>query len=139
AEMKDINQTARTALKEVREMVSDMRGIKLNDEIIHIRQMLEAAQINYNIEGSPELIDTPLLIENVLSMCLKEAVTNVVKHSEATSCNIVIKQSAEERQIKFCDNGIGSDEMGLSSAHGLRGMRERLEFVNGSMEVDSSD
>src|SRR5699024_2911466 len=76
-EINDIHQTARTALKEVREMVSDMRGTRLKDEIIHVRKMLEAAQIHFNLEGNPNLTHISLLVENVLSMCMKEAVTNV--------------------------------------------------------------
>ncbi|MCG0056948.1 ATP-binding protein, partial [Escherichia coli] len=48
-----------------------------------------------------------LLIENILSMCLKEAVTNVVKHSQATVCTITLHQSAKEVGITVKDNGIG--------------------------------
>jgi len=45
AEINDVRQTARTALKEVREMVTRMRGTRLADEIFRIRQILKAAQI----------------------------------------------------------------------------------------------
>jgi two-component system sensor histidine kinase DesK len=61
-ELEDINQTARTALKEIREMVSDMRGNKLSDEIVWIKQILVAANIECALEGSPELKGTPLLV-----------------------------------------------------------------------------
>ncbi|MRH43522.1 sensor histidine kinase [Aquibacillus halophilus] len=138
-EIRDINQTARTALKEVREMVSDMRGVRLKDEIIHIEQILEAAQIEFNLEGNSVLTNTPLLVENVLSMCLKEAVTNIVKHSQASSCDILIEQSPNELLIKIEDNGVGmSGGIESVNGHGLQGMRERLEFVNGSLDVESS-
>ncbi|WLD92608.1 sensor histidine kinase [Alkalihalobacillus sp. AL-G] len=139
-EINDIHQTARTALKEVREMVSDMRGSKLKDEITHVQQMLDAAQMEFNFKGNPELTTTPLLVENVLCMCLKEAVTNVVKHSEASSCSVLIDQSPNEVLIKVHDNGIGiSPKVDSLTRHGLRGMRERLEFVNGSLEIESSN
>lgn len=139
-EINDINQTSRTALKEVREMVSDMRGIRLKDEIIHARKILEAAQIDFNMEGNPNLSDTSLLVENVLSMCMKEAVTNVVKHSQATSCHVWIEQTENELLIKVHDNGIGiPEEIDSSTAHGLRGMRERLELVGGTLEIEASE
>lgn len=139
-EIDDIHQTARTALKEVREMVSDMRGAKLDDEIIRIRQILKAAQMDFSIEGNPQLTNTPLLVENVLSMCLKEAVTNVVKHSQATACKVLIEQSPNELLIEVRDNGIGiPDKIDSFKGHGLGGMRERLEFVNGSLEIVSSN
>ncbi|RBW68636.1 sensor histidine kinase [Bacillus taeanensis] len=140
AEMNDINQTARTALKEVREMVSGMRGVKLEDELLHVRQILKAAQMKFTFEGSTELKHTPLLVENVVSMCLKEAVTNVVKHSQGTSCKVVIQESPDELQIIVQDNGVGiSDELDFSKGSGLRGIRERLEFVNGSLEITKLD
>ncbi|MFA1819386.1 sensor histidine kinase [Virgibacillus oceani] len=136
SEIDDIHQTARTALKEVRDLVSDMRSIKLKDEIIHVRQMLKAAQIDFNVEGNLDLNNTPLLVENVLSLCMKEAVTNVVKHSQATNCNIFIKQSPSELEIQVQDNGNGLPVKKTSPhSHGLAGIRERLEFVNGSMEI----
>ncbi|UOR10818.1 sensor histidine kinase [Halobacillus amylolyticus] len=140
SEINDIHQTARTALKEVREMVSNMRGAKLEDEIVRIQQILTAAEIDFTIEGSPKLTNTPLLVENVLSMCLKEAVTNVVKHSKASSCNVFIKQHPNEVLIAVDDNGKGmADQLESYQGNGLQGMRERLEFVNGSLEILSSN
>ncbi|WP_085993916.1 sensor histidine kinase [Oceanobacillus senegalensis] len=136
-EITDIHHTARTALKEVREIVSTMKNNKLEDELVHIQQVLRAAQIDDSISGSPHLSDTPLLVENVLSMCLKEAVTNVVKHSEATVCKISIIQSQSEITITVWDNGIGMKRHENSIGNGLRGMRERLEFVNGNLEVEA--
>lgn len=138
-EIDDIHQTARIALKEVREMVSDMKEARLDDEIIRVRQLLQAAQMTYHIDGEPQLKNTPLLIENILTMCLKEAVTNVVKHSQATACHITIKHLPKEWFLKITDNGIGlvknNDKL---KENGIQGMRERLEFVNGSLDIDSS-
>lgn len=138
-EMNDIRQTARSALKEVREMVTEMRGTRLEDEMFRIRQILKAAEIQISVEGDEQLIHTSLLNENVLSMCLKEAVTNVVKHSQATACSIVFTPSPTEMSIHVKDNGQGmpAGDAVYSRGNGLRGMRERLEFVNGSMEIGS--
>ena len=67
-------------------------------------------------------------------MCLKEAVTNIVKHSHATTCSISIKQSQKKLLIKVHDNGIGlSEKPNWSKRTRLRGMKERLEFVNGTL------
>lgn len=139
-ELQDINQTARTALKEVREMVSNMKGAKLEEELFQVQQMLEAAELQYEIEELPDLEGTPLLVENVLSMCLKEAVTNVVRHSQASYCKIEVEQSPKELTIYVKDNGIGLNEDGkLLKGYGLQGMKERLEFVNGELFLDSNE
>ncbi|MGG0668605.1 sensor histidine kinase [Lederbergia citrisecunda] len=134
-ELVDIRQTASTALKEVRELVADMRATRLVDEVMRIRQILAAAEIELRIEGDPAVTNIPSNFENVLGMCLKEAVTNVVKHSGATVCNVLIKQKEDEVSIVVHDNGKGMKTM-KSVGTGLKGMRERLEFVNGTLEIE---
>jgi two-component system, NarL family, sensor histidine kinase DesK len=139
-EIKDIRQTARTALKEVREMVSEMRGARLSDEVIRIKQILKAAQIGFKLEGSPVLQGTPLFVETVLSMCMKEAVTNIVKHSHADFCKIVIDELQTGVTISIQDNGVGlSARSDFFIGNGLQGMKERLEFVNGSLDIESKN
>jgi two-component system, NarL family, sensor histidine kinase DesK len=139
-EIRDVQQTARTALNEVRELVTQMRGTKLEDELVRVEQILKAAGIEFKLEGSPKLTNTSLIAENVISMCLKEAVTNVVKHSKAKECRVSIRPLRTELELVVKDDGVGiaqpSSIAGLAG-NGLRGMRERLEFVNGSMEIES--
>ncbi|MBN3525152.1 sensor histidine kinase [Paenibacillus apiarius] len=140
SEINDVRQTARSALKEVREMVTQMRGTRLEDEMFRIKQILKAAQIEFTLEGDLKLSNTSLLNENVLGMCLKEAVTNIVKHSNASACSIVMEPSNTELCVKVKDNGIGiAGDAASARGNGLRGMRERLEFVNGSMDIVSDN
>lgn len=134
-EIIDIQHTARIALKEVREMVSGMRGLRLEEEIERIKQLLFVANIELIVEGNPTLTKTPLYVENVISMCLKEAITNVVKHSEATKCKVTIQETDHEVQVKIIDNGKGMSENHIGN--GLRGIQERLEFVNGSLSINN--
>lgn len=139
-ELKDVQQTARTALNEVRKMVSQMRGIRLKEEISHVKEILKAAQIEFLFNGELKLSNVSLFIENILSMCLKEAVNNVVKHSKATCCTITIEQTWNEVCITVTDNGIGIQaDNDLGKGHGLLGIRERLEFVNGILEIKNDN
>ena len=136
SELKDVQQTARTALSEVRKMVSSMRGIRLKDEIQRVKQIIKAAQIHFISEGEFTLSNVSLLTENILSMCLKEAVNNVVKHSGAKNCIISIEQSSKETVLTIRDDGrFKGDTEKLAEGHGLIGMKERLEFINGSLEL----
>ncbi len=136
SEIRDVRQTARSALKELRKLVTEMRGTHVDDEIDRLRQMLQAANIAFTLKGEPRLTNTSLLSENVVSMCLKEAVNNIVKHSSATECTIEIEQKPEELRIRVRDNGVGIPDS-VPRGSGLRGMKERLEFVNGSLDVMS--
>ncbi|GHH98428.1 sensor histidine kinase [Neobacillus kokaensis] len=140
SELKDVQQTARTALSEVRKMVSSMRGIRLKDEIHRIKQILKAAEINVTVESEFSPKNISLLTENILSMCLKEAVNNVVKHSGARNCVITFEQSWKELVMKVMDDGrFSSNDGEMEEGNGLKGMRERLEFINGSLELHTKE
>ncbi|WP_102335361.1 sensor histidine kinase [Salimicrobium jeotgali] len=137
-EMRDIHDTARTALKEVREMVSDMRAASLEDEWIRARQMIETAGMTFEESGAPGSVHLPPLIEHVLSMCLKEAVTNVTRHSNASLCQIAIDQGEEDTLLTVTDDGDGFSKDEYGDGSGLKGMKERLEFVNGTLEIEQN-
>ena len=140
SEMNDVQQTARTALNEVRTMVSQMRGIRLQEEIYLVKQILNAAQIEFRGNEKVELKNVSLFLENILSMCLKEAVTNVVKHSQASYCMVTIEQNLNEISIVVKDDGIGIKEKeDRLKGSGLSGMKERLDFVNGTLEIISNE
>ncbi|WP_043932091.1 sensor histidine kinase [Bacillus sp. EB01] len=135
-EMRDVQQTARTALNEVRNMVTQMRGIRLNEEIVRVKEMLKAAEIEFTGSSTWSLPNVPLLVENILSMCLKEAVTNVVRHSKATHCDIRLAYTAKDITLIVSDNGTGNvSENNFSKGSGLAGMKERLDFLNGTLEI----
>jgi two-component system sensor histidine kinase DesK len=137
-EINDVRKTARTALKEVRVMVTQMRGTRLEEELFRIQQILKAAEIDLVVEGDPKLINISLITENVVSMCLKEAVNNIVKHSDASTCLVSIKPTQTDLMVTVRDNGIGIEELdNFVKGNGLRGIQERLEFVNGSLEIIS--
>lgn len=135
-ELNDVQQTARTALNEVRKMVSSMRTIRLKEEIVLVKQILDAAQIKFEYPDEIKLTNVTLLTENILSMCLKEAVTNIVKHSGATTCTFSIEQSWKEIVMVIKDDGdFKEPDKQYNNGNGLKGMKERLEFANGSLEM----
>ncbi|MFC0271467.1 sensor histidine kinase [Metabacillus herbersteinensis] len=139
-ELKDVQATARTALNEVRKMVSEMRGIRLKDELIAVKQILKAAEINFVSEQEINLTNVPLLTENILSMCLKEAVNNIIKHSQASTCYFSVEQARTGLVMVVRDDGIGNvSEDDLTKGNGLIGMKERLEFVNGNLEISGDN
>lgn len=139
-ELQDIRQTARSALKEVRELVSDMRSTNITNELARVQEILKAADIKLTISGNPSFSAISPLSENVLSMCMKEAVTNVVKHSYAKVCQLTFVQKSDAFQIIVKDDGIGIPGAGAHlPGSGLDGIRERLEFVNGRLDIETDN
>ena len=137
AEIKDIRQTATIALKEVRELVANIRSVSISEELIRVKQILDAAEIDVTISGDNiETLKMPTLSESVVAMCLKEAVNNIVKHSKANYCLISITQSDNEVRLVVYDDGVGFNTELHHVGNGLIGMRERLEFINGTLEIN---
>jgi two-component system, NarL family, sensor histidine kinase DesK len=141
-EVRDIQTTSRAALKQVRELVSEMNTVTVGDEITHAKQILAAAEMNLQLKGSfgnSVPAATPL-IDNILGMCLREAVTNVVKHSRARVCTIAWKETKVQFLLSVADDGVGadcSDTAADMAKNGIKGMRERLKLVEGDLRLES--
>ncbi len=137
-EVKEIERTSRTALSQVRELVSEMRAITIAEELLSTASILKAAGISLHYDHDLLLEDIPGLTQNILSMCIREAVTNVVKHSQAKNCHIGLTENAGEINISIYDDGRGivnSNNVG----NGLKGMMERLELIDGSMQITAEE
>ncbi len=153
-EAKDIHWAARAALKQVRELVSDMTSVTIAGEIGHAKQILLAAGIELKVEhsggdsednrdseqlgepGKPGDPDLEPFVQNVLGMCLRESVTNIVKHSKAARCEIGLVQEPHAFTMTISDNGIGLEQEGIwTHGAGLSNMKERIALVNGSLEL----
>ncbi|MDZ5473589.1 sensor histidine kinase [Bacillus sp. 31A1R] len=133
----EMERTSRSALAQVRELVSDMRTITVAEELIEVEHILDAAGISYELKGDTQIENVPYLTQNILSMCLREGITNVVKHSEASKCSVEIRNSAGEVNLVIEDNGKGLDQS-QQDGNGLKGMKERLELIDGSMKLQST-
>lgn len=140
-EAREIQNTSRAALRQVRELVSDMRTATLPEELLEAQIILESADIQLVSTGDPKLEGISDLAHNILSLCLREAVTNVVKHSQASQCRIDIESLDNEWRLLVADNGIGlkGKDAGASStgSNGLKGMAERLSLIGGTVEAVS--
>ncbi|WP_138494483.1 sensor histidine kinase [Paenibacillus pinistramenti] len=137
-EAKDIQMTARAALKQVRELVSDMASVTVQEELGNAKRILAAAGIELTVRQPEEPAELEPFAENVLGMCLRESVTNVVKHSQASLCTITLQPEAHQFKLIISDDGTGLGESGVwSQGSGLRGMKERLGLINGQLDMSS--
>jgi two-component system sensor histidine kinase DesK len=71
--------------------------------------------------------------EAVLAWCLREAVTNVIRHSRARTCRIRLAERPGELSLEVTDDGRGF--AGSATGSGLRGMSERLSASGGHLSV----
>ncbi|HWK88474.1 MAG TPA: sensor histidine kinase [Longimicrobium sp.] len=126
-EIRDVEQVARTALREVREAIRGYRA-SLADEVGRSRALLTAADIRADIESEP--VEFAREVEEALALALREAVTNVVRHARAASCRVRLRADGAWYTLEVEDDGRGG---GAAEGSGLRGMRERVEAVGGTL------
>ncbi|HEU4559772.1 MAG TPA: sensor histidine kinase, partial [Longimicrobium sp.] len=124
-EIRDVEQVSRKALAEVREAIRGYRG-SLEDEIARAGSLLRAAGIH--AELSVELLPMHRAAEEALALALREAVTNTVRHAEASTCTVRISAADGTCTLVVADDGRGVIR---SEGQGLRGMRERVEALGG--------
>ncbi|MBN6055992.1 hypothetical protein JYK22_28940, partial [Nonomuraea sp. RK-328] len=136
-EMASVNGLTRTALRELREAVRGYRRLDLGAELASVRGVLEAAGVRCELRLPYR--EMPEKVAPVFAYVVREAVTNVLKHSAATFCAITLSFTAERAELEVRNDGAAAldpagepdDDMG----HGLDGMRERLAAVGGDVTV----
>jgi len=119
-------------LSEVRQAVRGYRA-GLQHELDGATAMLRAASIELTTEFEP----VPLAAgqEAILALALREAVTNVVRHSEASHCTIALHRIADDIRLTVSDDGRGG---GREDGAGISGMRERITALGGSVARDGA-
>jgi two-component system sensor histidine kinase DesK len=131
-EMEEVEVVARSALAEVRETVTGYRRPTLLSEVAKARAVLETAGIDVVVTvGRCELSDE---VDETLGWVLREAVTNVVRHSGATECHIETSEDDGVIRLRIVDDGGGAAS---GPGNGLVGARERLSIVGGSLDAGS--
>lgn len=127
AELAEIRSLTREALAEIRATVAGLRVARLGEELASARAALEAAGIEADVPDSVDEVDPRHRL--VFAWVVREAVTNVVRHSAARHCRVTLSS----RALSVVDDGRGAT--GEPEGNGLRGIRERLAAVGGRLEV----
>ena len=142
AELGDIGRVSRQTLHDIREAVSGYRRPTLAIEVITARNALEAAGIALDDDAGLTLRSGTFDpdAEAVLAWCLREAVTNVIRHSRARHCRIRLTEQAGELSLEVTDDGRGfaGQDPGTPdnpTGSGLHGVSERLSAAGGSLSL----
>lgn len=132
AEMTEVQRVTRQALREVREAVHGYRRLAFADALESARVTLAAAGIECRVDGVASGL--PGEIESVLAWALREATTNVVRHSDARTCAITLSTDGAGVALEVEDDGATAPTSNDGGA-GLAGLAERARHLHGTLEA----
>ncbi|TXR53498.1 sensor histidine kinase [Reinekea thalattae] len=126
-------QMSRQLMQDVRETVGHMR----EKTELNLKEALEAlitqtpnlkSQLHYDADVHIQ----DYRIAEVLFRCVQESITNTLKHTNADTLSIVLREEDEHLILQIEDNGVGASEFQLGN--GLKGMQERVDAIGGQCE-----
>ncbi len=129
AQVREVESVARRALAELRATTTGLRQVSVQAELASARAVLEAAAIEARLP-SAEVPSRPG--DEVLGYVVREAVTNVVRHSGAGWCEVQVGLG----RVRVADNGRGATGTGpRRPGSGLAGLADRLAEAGGTLNV----
>ena len=142
-EVAEVTSIARDALKQVRTAVSGIRSAALENEVASARTLLDTAGVALGFERDGGVLSPE--IETALAMIVREAATNIQRHSSARHAEIDVRTqtvvtdvsgAAGEKMVflTISDDGRGGV---TTSGNGLSGIRERVRSLGGTLEIES--
>jgi len=141
----ELRKLAREAMLDMRLLIFELHPPILQKEgmVVALKTRLESVEARSGIRTEYQVInerELPLAIEAELYRIAQEALTNVVKHSQADSVNVTLYYGKNRFKMKVQDNGVGFDveKVDEGGGMGIRGIRERVQRMNGRLYVEST-
>jgi two-component system sensor histidine kinase DesK len=133
-EMLEVARVAREALATTRSVVTGIQTLHLDEELLRTRAVLGSAGIEVSLDADAARV--PDEVGHVLSLVLREAVTNIVRHSRSSEARIQLGRSHDRIELRIWSNGATS---GLTEGNGIAGMRARVQAAGGECSVRAHD
>ena len=138
-------EIARSGLTDVRRALKALRASPLDDEglSVAIGNLARSTAARANLELDLQTLTNGTGVrsdqEHFLYRVAQEAMSNAVRHAQATRLRVAWERTQGELTLTVADNGVGFDRAGVdtSSHFGLRGMQERADAMGGQLMVES--
>ena len=129
--LEELNQISRDSMYEVREIVNQLKYRTVAEELLELERLFDLSDIVLAVDSSLDLDSLSPVSQSTLSMVLRELANNVIKHSQADSCQIRLSRN-HGIVLEFEDDGCGFEEVTGQELHSIR---ERLSLVDGDLEI----
>ncbi|HEY3609921.1 MAG TPA: histidine kinase [Pseudonocardiaceae bacterium] len=131
-EVTEILDVARRALADVRSVAKGYQDLSLEQEAWSAKSVLAASNIDAHVELNYQ--ELPVPVRTTLGTVLREGVTNVLRHSKAERCEIVVHQAAGEVTLDIVNDGVSDDddnEPDVDGGSGIRNLSSRVAELSG--------
>ncbi|MEV4296142.1 sensor histidine kinase [Microbispora rosea] len=133
--IEEIVAMAEGARADLRSVSGEQRELSLADEVESARTVLSAAGIRVTVE--PAELNLPAEVETVLGTVLREAVTNVLRHSEARHCAITMRAGEGGLLLRVSNDGVSSAGVHTGrtrpGSSGIGNLTTRLAALDGRL------
>lgn len=133
-ELEELKQISKDSMKEVRQLINNLKYRTVAEELDNIQNMFALSDIELRIENTLQTEQLAPIIQSSITMILRELTTNIIKHAKAKHCTIRLTQT-DLITIQVSDDGRGFQQLTGTELHSIK---ERLQFVNGQVEILSS-
>jgi signal transduction histidine kinase len=137
-------------MEKLRGLISELRPAALDQLVLEasVRDLAERTQAIYGIDietrfglgepdGGPRRLASE--VETAAYRIVQECLSNAARHAEASRVEIELTQRNGSLSVRIGDDGHGFDPESESAGYGLRGMRERVDLLDGSLTVESEE
>jgi signal transduction histidine kinase len=144
AALAELRKQVVSALQDVRRLAVELRPAVLDDfGLVPALERLtdafaEQSGVRVDFHSALGELRLPSEVETTLYRVVQESLTNIVKHASAHNVSVSIARRGATVAAVIEDDGAGFDQRAVrEEAVGLLGMRERLSFVDGRLEIES--
>ena len=145
-ELRSLEELTRDSMKQIRQFLAGQQSSplvvgtlieKLREEARFLR---DGMGLDVILESEPEDLELPPDTEREVYYVLREALTNVTRHSHASKVEIQLKRKSGTLEGSLTDNGVGfsREKIKTESGFGLTGMEQRMKEIGGELSVKSS-
>jgi two-component system, NarL family, sensor histidine kinase DegS len=144
-ELRAIEDDTRSSMKTIRQFLAGKEtqpfppGMLLEKFKDDLRFLRDGLGLHVILDTEPETFNPPEAVEQDLYYVLREGLMNIIRHSQASRADVVLRQSGAEIRGSLRDDGIGFDPItGNDLGLGLPSIKERIKRLGGELEIQSS-
>lgn len=144
-ELRAIENDTRSSMKTIRQFLAGKEtqpfppGMLLEKFKDDLRFLRDGLGLHVILDTEPETFNPPEAVEQDLYYVLREGLMNIIRHSQASRADVVLRQSGAEIRGSLRDDGIGFDPItGNDQGLGLPSIKERIKRLGGELEIQSS-